>query len=180
MISKKYQIKTPTTIIETQLRVPQDYKQQCIKEAYRLGDSMNQETNVKAIMSTYRIWEQTKVFNKLISNIFEVIKILSFPTFYPKKYLNHLVLADTWSAIYKEGHYTKPHSHKPNAISFVYYLKSNSKTPIIFKDSGLKLYPKDDTLLIFESYTPHSVPNHTSKQDRICLAGNTTLYKCLK
>lgn len=164
-----YYIKSPLRIITTQLGIPLDYKQQCIEEAYKLGDSQNKKTNVQAIMSTYEVFKETNVFNNLISNIGSIIKesiIDVFPTSYSFNFKN------VWSAIYKKGHYTKPHAHFPFFISFVYYLQSSGNTPIIFEGCDFKINPKDDMLVLFPSYIEHSVPKHKEEKDRICLAGN--------
>ena len=138
-------------------------------EIYHLGDSMNQETNVKAIMSSYKIWEETSVLNPLLGRIKEVVfnydhRISPNQTYF---------LNDAWSTIYKGGNYTKSHSHGSTYLSFVYYLKTPEPyTPLIFDKINFKLHPLEDMLIIFPGYVFHSVPPHQSKEDRICVAGN--------
>jgi hypothetical protein len=163
-----YHIQSPTEIVTTQLGIPQEYKQQCIKEVYRLGDSQNQQTNVKAIMSSYCIWEETKIFNQLLDKIIITLDKIS-PPFDPRFKSS---LKEVWSTIYKKEHYTIPHSHTPSQISFVYYLQSSGDTPLIFNDCNFQINPIDDMLIIFPSYLVHSVPKHIGKEDRVCIAGN--------
>jgi hypothetical protein len=144
-----------------------------INEAYRLGDSQNHQTNVKAIMSTYTVWSETKVFNPLLDTIGNTV----FEYLTKKSYLQNvknfkLDLRNAWSAIYKKGHYTLSHNHGLMDWSFVYYLQSTGTTPLIFDDSGKKFYPKTNTLIIFPGHMNHSVPKHKDEEDRICLAGN--------
>jgi hypothetical protein len=163
----RYHVKTTTEIITTTLGIPEDYKQQCIQEAYKIGDKQGKKTNVKAIMSSYHIWEETKTFNPLSEKIVEQIyKIVPIdPRF---KYNLHTM----WSAIYKEGHHTVPHGHLPAIISFVYYLKAQgNSSPLIFNDASFLIHPYDDLLVIFPGNLTHSVPEH-SGEDRICIAGN--------
>lgn len=168
MVIKEYHIKSPTKVVTLQLGTPQEYMQECIKEAYRLGDFQNQQTNVKAIMSTWFIWNETKVFNLLLNKIKEIV-YLSYPLNKSKwKY----ELLDAWSNIYQKNHYTLLHNHSPSEISFVYYLQSSGRTPLLFNESNFEVNPTDDTLVIFPSYLFHSVPKHQEEIDRICLAGN--------
>ena len=166
MNSNIYHIKNPTEILTTFLGIPKEYKQKLINEAYRLGDSMYQKTNVKAIMSSYAIWEQTNFFNTLL----DVIK--SSPLIFNPDPRYKLIIDSAWSAIYKKGHYTKSHSHSPSYISFVYYLKSTGETPLVFSNCDFELKPIDDMLVVFPGYVKHEVPIHKEDEDRICVAGN--------
>jgi hypothetical protein len=172
MISNVHHIKSPITIIQTKLSIPPKYKKQCIEEVYRLGDSMNQKTNVKAIRSSFSIWNETKTFSLLLNKIIETIYI-NFPI---KDDRWEYTFIDTWSIIYKKGHYAVPHDHMPNHISYVYYLQSSGNTPLIFDECNFKINPVDDMLVIFPSYLIHSVPEHQYEEDRICIAGNLDLF----
>lgn len=167
MVIKKHYLKSPIEIIQTELGIPQEYKQQCINEIYRLGDSMNQKTNVKAIMTSYNIWNESKIFNILLNNIkIFISNIMSID----KRW--KLILQDAWGAIYKKNNYTIPHNHLPSQISFVYYLQSSGNTPLIFEGCNFQINPIDDMLIAFPSYLSHSVPEHIEEEDRICIAGN--------
>jgi hypothetical protein len=172
MIINSHYLNFPTQIWELQLGIPQNYKRECIKEIYRLGDSMNQTTNVKAIMSSWWIWKESKIFDLLLEKISTIMTDKLYPSL--KDYDNRvkLEIVEAWSAIYKKGHFTDPHGHKPNHFSFVYYLKSNGNTPLIFSDANFHINPIDDTLIIFPSNIIHTVPIHKDEEDRICLAGN--------
>ena len=167
-------LKAPTKIITTQLGIPQDYKQECIDEIYKIGDQQNQSTNVKAIMSSYYIWDETKLLDPLISKILNVIHTI-YPT-NDEKY--EYVLENCWSAIYKKNHYTVPHNHRASFGSFIYYLKSNqSSSPLIFDDCNFHIQPKSDLLVVFPSHLTHSVPPQMDNEDRICVVGNFNLNK---
>ena len=129
---------------------------------------MSQKTNVKAIMSSYVIWEESQIFNSLLDNIINSIK--NHAPIRDNQY--EYILTNVWGAIYKKDHYTIPHDHLPFVISFVYYLQSSGNTPLVFNGSNLQINPTDDMLVIFPSYLLHSVPKHTEEEDRVCLAGN--------
>ncbi len=167
MVNRHY-LKTTVSITETQLGIPQDYKQKCIKELYRLGDSLGKKSNVKAIMTTWDVWEESKVFNLLLRNILQKHIDLG----YNQDVRFDLAIQNAWGAIYKKGDHTVPHSHHPSYCSFVYYLKSNGQTPLIFGDCNFEVNPLDDDLIIFPSHVMHHVPPHKDDEDRICIAGN--------
>ena len=171
MVINRHNLKSPSEIVTTTLGIPEDYKQRCIQEAYKIGDKQGQKTNVKAIMSSYHVWKETDVYNLLFEKIIGKTYVV-FPLIDRRfKYKLH----DCWSAIYKEGHYTVPHAHNPSQISFVYYLKANNNSsPLVFDDCDFKIHPHDDLLVAFPSYLYHSVPKHTG-EDRICMAGNLNI-----
>ena len=121
----------PTHIFSVPLGIPKKYKQKCIKELYNLGDYQGNKTNVQGIMSSYYIWQDSNVFNLLLNNIFKVINT-TVPII-DKRFEYHL--NSCWGAIYKKGHFCKPHQHVPAQVSFVYYLQSPpNSSPLIFDD----------------------------------------------
>jgi len=168
----RYRLKAPVEIIDTTLGIPQKYKQECIDEIYKIGDSQNQKTNVKAIMSSWYLWKESKVFNPLLNKIIDTILTSG-------KDRQHLVLCDAWSAIYKQNHHTIAHSHVPSYMSFVYYLQSSGNTPLVFDNTDFSINPVDDTLIVFPAYLIHSVPPHNDEKDRICVAGNIEYLESL-
>mgnify|MGYP003644838959 CR=1 FL=1 len=169
-INRQY-IYPPVDIITTTLGIPEDYKQHCIQEAYKIGDKQDHKTNVKAIMSSYGLWEETTTYNPLLNRICNIV-LDTIPSNDPRV---EFELTTTWFAIYKEGHHTVPHSHLPSHLSFIYYLKANSTSaPLIFENCDFNITPYDDLLVIFPSHVLHSVPRHKG-EDRICVAGNFDL-----
>lgn len=160
----------PCEVLTITLGIPLKYKQKCIEELYNLGDKQNNKTNVKAIMSSYKIWEESRIFDTLINNIGKTLasnKPLKPKTMYS--------LVDCWGAIYKKDNFTILHQHGLNKFSFIYYLKASSKSaPLEFPLSNYIIQPKDDLLVIFPSFLPHSVPKQIEDEDRICIAGNFT------
>ena len=170
MVINRYQVKSPTEIVTTTLGIPEDYKQQCIQEAYKIGDKQGQKTNVKAIMSSWDVGEETNVYDLLSTNIFHIIEEM-LPIYEGNKF----EMSDMWFAIYKEGHYTTKHRHSPAYMSFVYYLKaSGSASPLVFDGCEFQIQPHDDLLVVFPSHLLHSVPKHKG-EDRICVAGNLSI-----
>lgn len=164
----RYHHNSPVKIITTHLGIPQDYKKRCIQEVYKIGDQQSYTTNVKAIMSSYKVWEETKVFNPLFNRVLEIIKDLD-----PIQSNYHFNLVNAWSAIYKKGNHADRHHHLPSNYSWIYYLKTPpNSSPLIFNDINFELIIEDDLFVIFPSHLVHSVPSHSINEDRICLAGN--------
>ena len=122
-------------------------------------------------MTSYQIWNESKVFDRLLDNIQRIIDNLI-----KKDKRLEFKLTDSWGAVYKKNDYTIPHQHLPNNISFVYYLQSTGNTPLIFDECNFKLNPTDDMLIIFPSYLWHSVSKHNEEKDRICIAGNLQFH----
>tara|TARA_R110000796_G_scaffold134866_2_gene250805 strand:+ start:38 stop:607 length:570 start_codon:yes stop_codon:yes gene_type:complete len=164
-----YFVLCPLKIITTNLGIPFEYKQKYIKEVYSIKDYQNHSTNVKASMSSWRIWEQNPKFNILLDSIYKTIQRTNpLDNNLNQKY----DLVSCWSTIYTKSNFTISHSHEPSYLSFVYYLQSDSSTPIIFDDCNFEIIPKDDLLVIFPSTLTHHVPPHKSDKDRVVIAGN--------
>ena len=170
---KRYKIDSPSYISVGPLGIQPDYKQQCINEIYRLGDSMKGRSNVQAAMSTWQIWNESNVFNQIFD--FATKVVIQEYVYDERSIIN---LHSAWSAVYKKGNYTKNHNHEPCWMSFVYYLQASGETPLIFEGNQVTEHkpftvkPEDDTLVLFPAYMRHKVPIHDSETDRICLAGN--------
>lgn len=176
MIINRHHISSPSQIIDLKLGIPLDYKQECINEIYKIGNSIDEPSNVYGIRSTYEVWKETEVLNLLLGNIESIINNL-YKDKFQRRYFS---ITEAWSIIYKKGHNTNPHEHLPFTWAFVYYLQSNGDTPLIFNDCNFSLNPTDDSLIIFPAYLVHSVPPHEGGKDRICVAGNVDTKKIIK
>ena len=165
-----HKIKPIVEITTVSLNTPKPIINAYVEEIYRLGDSMNHTTNVKASMTTYSVFNETKIFDVLFNTIIDISTDVCKPD---PKY--NLILDNAWAATYQKGDYTKAHTHRPYVYSFVYFLnETNPSTPLIFTDSNFTHTPKKDQLIIFPSLLRHHVPKHSSDTDRIVIAGNMT------
>lgn len=167
----EYIVKSMAKISTFLLDFPQSYLDECVNEIYRIGDKQNNSTNVKALMTSYHIWEDSLVFSKLLSTIKSNMKeILSNRE---DKYT--ITLSNAWGSIYKEGEFAIPHHHEPFHYSFVFYLKTNlTSSPLNFIDSNLNIQPKDNLLVLFPSYVMHQVQPNIDPE-RVMIAGNFLL-----
>lgn len=161
----------PTSIYQTTLDITDKYRQECIDEIYRLGDSMNYSTNVKALMTSYRIYENSSVFNYLINNIFKSITIC--PWIISSA---HTKFSSVWGAVYKENEEAMIHNHGNALMSFVLYLQiDQTSSPLkIHTNPEIIIYPKVNDLIMFRGYVNHSVPPlpKVINKDRVVIAGN--------
>jgi len=168
---------TPSNIWYTQLGVPQSYRNQLIKETYRLKNRKNRdnellfkqifnETNSKVIGSSHRIWEESKVYNLLLKNILKFIYSTS-PSWEEGYKINN-----AWAGVYSQNQIAVSHHHEPAYKSFCYYIKAEEPyTPMVFKNENIEIDAITDRLIVFYSTLSHEVPPCIS-DERIMIAGN--------
>ena len=85
------------------------------------------------------------------------------------------IFRDFWANIYHKGDYTQSHAHwrSPTLFSWVYFLKSKwYNSPLVFDESGKRIFPKEGTYVLFPSYFLHHVPKHRFNETRMTLSGN--------
>lgn len=164
-ILNKHETSLNVPIFTSKLDIVDNERKLFIEEAYKVGGKQNYKTNLKGIMSSYRVWQQTKLYNNLLSKIKKICQKAANLS------LNHI---DAWVGIYKKGHYAISHSHYPSLVTFVYYLQvdDNNPTPLIFTDNNFTFTPSTNSLIIFPGYMYHFVPEHKSNIDRIVISGN--------
>lgn len=168
-----YYLQAPTIIGDFQLGVPIELRNKGATEAYNLKKE-SYRTNLQSQMSSYHVWNETKVYDTLLNDIqAKINQEYRKQQGIEESFKYHI--DEAWTAIYKEDEYALSHKHDGFTISFCYYLKvGKSTTPLIFDQLLFNITPKDDMLLIFDSNLIHSVPPHKG-EDRIVLAGNCIL-----
>ena len=139
-----------------------------IKIIKMVGDTQNRKTNVKADMTGWLMQREYPIFNSVGDIAIKFAQEAS-----PCEV--QLELYDIWGAIYKRGEFTKAHDHWPHPWSFVYYVKSNGATPIIFPDCSYSLNPKAGDIVLFPGIIRHGVPIHESDEERIIVSGNINI-----
>ena len=166
----RYNVPTTTEISCCILKFDNNYIQECIKEIYNLGDSMNHQTNLKASMSSYKVWEETNKFNPIFQSIMDTVRS-TYPII-DKRY--KYALTGAWSAIYRKGNMVIPHDHVPSQLSWIYYLQTTTNSsPLMFPNcNNFQVYPTNSLLVMFPAYLTHFVPEQKEEEDRICLVGN--------
>jgi len=161
MKNKLIQMDLPVQIHDTDNRFWTPEVQEYCKN---FSDCQNHSTNVKADMSSWRIWEETNLFNDFLD--WSLQSINSHPL---AVYLESWTISSAWLAKYKEGESTRPHMHFPAHLSFVYFLKcSEESSPLNIE--GVDIEAKEGRLIVFPSLMFHSVSS--TPAERIVLAGN--------
>jgi hypothetical protein len=83
-----------------------------------------------------------------------------------------LKVIECWAAIYGLGDYAQKHEHHPYAFNAVYYVQTTANSSPLILENGIKLVPKENTLIVIPGYVQHHVPPSTEKQERIIMAFN--------
>ena len=87
-----------------------------------------------------------------------------------------LELSDLWGQLYNTGDFQVPHDHLPHHWSFVYYVNTPmGSSPLVFEQSGQKIYPKEGEVIFFPAWVRHFVPTNDCKE-RSIIAGNFYSY----
>lgn len=148
----------------------------------KTGDQMKRSTNLKADMTWFDT--ESKEFEELHKIIAPYLGKF-FISDNTKKDL-HMTpyFVETWGASYHKDDYTLPHTHEPSKLSWIYYVKVSETTAPLYihqivnekKEREIfKIPPKISDLVMFPSWTPHSVPKQKTDEERICVAGNVNL-----
>jgi len=132
------------------------------------GDTQRRKTNVKANMTDWFMQKHHPQFQTVGDKAISIAR----------KNSPHdigMELFDCWGVIYQKDEWTKVHDHWPHPWSFVYYVESNEKTPLIFPDApqgAHYIYPKTGDMVLFPGWIRHKVPSHEGDSLRIIVAGN--------
>ena len=146
------------------------------------GDQMKRSTNLKADMTWFNV--ESKEFEELHN----IIKPYLAKFFINDKIEKTLCMTpefvETWGALYNKEDYTVTHVHEPCKLSWIYYVKVSENTAPLYihqivnekgKREVFQIPPKISDLVMFPSWTPHSVPKQKTDEERICVAGNVNL-----
>jgi hypothetical protein len=157
-------------VLSIELPISNEYRRECIQEIEKIGDQQNKSTNVKGLMTSWKIFEQSNQFNNLIEQIADCISEVHNT---PKKRFS---LAECWGSIFEKEDYADEHDHLGKDYSFVYYLEvEEGASDIVFTKANYKIPINAGKLLVFPSHMVHSVP--PTKGRRVILAGNLNIIK---
>ena len=160
----------------------QDLNPRLEKFIRNTGDQMKRSTNLKADMTWFNV--ESKEFEELQN----IIKPYLAKFFINDKIEKTLCMTpefvETWGALYNKDDYTVTHVHEPCKLSWIYYVKVSENTAPLYihqivneegKREVFQIPPKISDLVMFPSWTPHSVPKQKTDEERICVAGNVNL-----
>ena len=133
-----------------------------------------ERSNVKASIHTDWDWEADNItFRNLKGYIREEVERYFKPGSMSGGGRKRLKVINFWANVYKKGDFAQSHDHIPCLFSLVYFLKSKwYNSPLVFNDSGKRIFPKEGTYVLFPSYFLHHVPKHRFNETRMTLSGN--------
>ena len=136
------------------------------------GDRQNYQTNIKAQMTDWKMWNKPG-FNHLTNIVLDICKKIS--SLKLKKEKKNLVLHNLWGMKYKSNDYAVEHDHWPSLWSFVYYLKVPKGASGLFfseLEDGIEIDVKSGLLVLFDGNLKHSVKPGVFKGYRYVVSGN--------
>ena len=146
------------------------------------GDQMKRSTNLKADMTWFNV--ESEEFEELHNFIKPYLARFFLNDSNEKTHCMTPEFIETWGALYNKDDYTVPHVHEPCKLSWIYYVKVSENTAPLYihqivnekgKREVFQIPPKVSDLVMFPSWTPHSVPKQKIDEERICVAGNVNL-----
>jgi len=146
------------------------------------GDQMKRSTNLKADMTWFNV--ESEEFEELQNIIKPYLAKFFINDNIEKTLCMTPEFVETWGALYNKDDYTVTHVHEPCKLSWIYYVKVSENTAPLYihqivneegKREIFQIPPKISDLVMFPSWTPHSVPKQKTDEERICVAGNVNL-----
>ena len=132
-------------------------------------------SNVKAWMTNWFLHNDYPLVNTVCEKAIDIVRTVTLKD--QKGTLEKFFTFDCWGAIYEQYQHTKPHTHGPALWSWCYYLQvPDNAPPLYFREAKLKVFPKQDEIVIFPGHVTHEVPKANEMiGERIILAGNIYL-----
>ena len=176
MIIDRYNIAQHQQVMTTKMQLPYQEINRLATEVLRIKDQQDKQTNVKADMSSWHLWNEIdlNLFFDHLNPLLNMVAWNSTPVGLKGKAMSN-VITDIWSAVYRKGDWTDTHHHFPSAGSFVYYVAANPSVsaPLCF-DECINIPVDTDLLVVFPSIMRHHVPVLEEDDTRIVIAGNFT------
>ena len=176
----KFKVKDSFSVVTGEYPFHQQLKNELVPVLKNYTDQQNKATNVKATMTGWNF--NTNPESMQIKKL-KLYLTNALSSEYQYNLIGHsktkqsATLQNFWGNVYRKGEYTQPHNHWPTFdFSFVYFLKSKwYNSPLVFDESGIRIFPKEGTYVLFHSLIKHHVPKHRFKDPRITLSGNWSI-----
>ena len=157
------------------------------QEKYKSGRNVS---NVGGHQTKFITIEEEPLYKELVDLLIDEIRgVVVAMKYHPHKQISIL---QCWININRKGHLNLPHIHTNTDFAGVYFIKTDSNTPIGFKNpdpmiqqyeyrytdyheyntEGHLYYPKNNDFIMFPSHIPHWVDENKTDIPRISLAFN--------
>lgn len=169
-----YTVYPPIEVITTELDLSLEYRKEIVNEVKKISKPNNYLEGLKgSIVKPNLFFDTPNIFEHLIDQIKDRIgKVRVLSSDY------HYELASMWAINYKKNDEFEFHNHLPSSISFCYY-PEETEVPLIFNECDFKVYPKANTLIVFDSFLNHSSPINTTKS-KIVISGTVNVIEQFK
>jgi len=171
----------------TRHMVPKLEKYAYHHEKYESGRNVS---NIGGHQTPFLSIEKEPLYKELIELIIPEIKGVCVAMNYHSD--KQISIGQCWININRKGHLNMPHIHPNTDFAGIYFIKTDSNTPIGFKNpdpmiqqyeyrytdynayntEGHIYYPKDNDFIMFPSHIPHWVDENKTDIPRISLAFN--------
>ena len=169
---RKIRVKTYDHICIGEYPFHKQLKDELVPLLENYPDKQDKKTNVIATMTEWDWNPENDRLKRLKNNILEFANYNCSFKWTGGVYARYFMW-EFWANIYRKGDYTLSHDHRPQHLSFVYFLKTKwYYSPLVFSDSGKKIRPKEGTFVIFPSHMYHFVHKHRYGETRMTLSGN--------
>ena len=157
------------------------------QEKYKSGRNVS---NIGGHQTPFITIEKEPLYKELIDLLISEIKgVVVAMNYHSEK---QIVIGQCWININRKNHLNMPHIHPNTDFAGVYFIKTDSNTPIGFKNpdiivhqhedrytdynayntEGHMYYPKDNDFIMFPSHIEHWVDENKTDIPRISLAFN--------
>ena len=157
------------------------------QEKYESGRNVS---NIGGHQTPFIAIEEEPLYEELIDLLISEIKgVVVAMNYHSEK---QIVIGQCWININRKNHLNMPHIHPNTDFAGVYFIKTDSNTPIGFKNpdiivhqhedrytdynayntEGHMYYPKDNDFIMFPSHIEHWVDENKTDIPRISLAFN--------
>ena len=171
----------------TRHMVPKLKKYAYHQEKYKSGRNVS---NIGGHQTPFITIEKEPLYKELIDLLISEIKgVVVAMNYHSEK---QIVIGQCWININRKNHLNMPHIHPNTDFAGVYFIKTDSNTPIGFKNpdiivhqhedrytdynayntEGHMYYPKDNDFIMFPSHIEHWVDENKTDIPRISLAFN--------
>ena len=173
---RKIRVKSYEDIFIGEYPFHKELKDELVPLLESYPDKQDRKTNVKATMTEWQWNPENDRLKRLKNSILDCANYNCAFSRGSTSKKDRYYMCDFWGNIYRKGDYTEPHTHRPEILSCVYFLKTEwYHPPFVFTWSGKKIKPKEGTFIIFPSHLKHHVPENKSEETRITLSGNISL-----
>lgn len=185
MIIKEHNVLVSSKFWVIDLDFSEDYLKTMAVTAKRVKQEEAYKTNVVADMSSWRIWEQTDVFNYALTAIDKYcMEVVPGELFLQDDETAVTKTYEAWTAVYRKGDYAKGHTHCAALLSWVFYIQADPELdqPLLMEcvsttGERYKIPAQSNRLIIFPGTLGHAVDVQRENTERIVLAGNVSWQK---